>query len=153
MILAGVFIVLNYEKVAAPRNTPPYFLLAAGIGGIVFFGICSINILRLLFSRNSGLTIDTDGITDNSHSTSVGFIDWDDITKTKILNLGTSKTLLLFTDKPDKYINRAKTRRFRRVLQANHKIQGTPISIISNTLDISIYELQRMINKELNNRR
>ncbi len=148
-ILIGFWLIINSESVALSRNTYQLVPTVGGILGIIFFGICLVNIIRLLFQKNAGLTIDKNGITDNSHSTSVGFIDWNDITGTKRVKIAKTKILLLFTDKPEKYINRAETNRFRRVLEANHKKYGTPISIMSGTLRIKFGDLEKLILERL----
>ncbi len=149
-ILAGVYLILESKSFASSRGESQLVPIVVGIVCIAFFGVCLINILRLMFSRNGGLVMDQDGITDNSHSTSVGFIDWNDITRIESVDLISTKVLLLFTDKPEKYINRAKTNRFRRVLKANHRKFGTPISIVSGTLEVRIDDLESMIRKKLN---
>lgn len=148
-ILIGFMLIINSESFAVSRNTYQLVPIVIGISSITFFGVCSVNILRLLFNRNAGLTIDQNGITDNSHSTSVGFIDWNDITGTKRVDLGVTKVLLLFTDKPEKYIDRAETSRFRRVLEVNNRKYGTPISIMSGTLEIKFGDLEKLILEKL----
>ncbi|MDQ3635851.1 MAG: hypothetical protein M3405_15300 [Acidobacteriota bacterium] len=148
-MLLGFWMIIDSESFAMSKGSSPLIPIVIGILGVAFSGVCLVNILRLLFNRNAGLTIDQNGITDNSHSTSVGFIDWNDITGTKRVDIGVTRILLLFTDKPEKYISRAKTSRFRRVLEANNRKYGTPISIMSGTLEIKFGDLEKLILEKL----
>lgn len=52
----------------------------AGVLSVVFFGLCLVFIAKKLFSHKAGLIIDQYGITENTNATSVGLIEWEDIT-------------------------------------------------------------------------
>ena len=87
-----------------------------------------------------------DGITDNSNATSIGLIEWDDITNIGTVQISSMKILMLETDK---YIERAKNRISKRAMKANHKIYGSPLSIISNSLKIKHGDLEKLNREDL----
>lgn len=122
-----------------------YLVLIIGITSILFFGMCLIFMIRKLFDNSIGLTINEMGITDNSSGTSVGLIEWNDISDIQITQIASTKFILIETTNPEKYINRAKKSISRRAMKANYKMYGTPLSISSNTLQIKFDELLEKI--------
>jgi len=65
---------------------------------------------RKLFDNRPGLVIDAVGITDNSNATSMGLIEWVDITKVEKKQIMSTKFLILHTSNPEKYLQRVKNR-------------------------------------------
>jgi hypothetical protein len=99
------------------------------------------------------LTIDENGITDNTNATSIGLIEWDDITGIDRVEIASSKILIIKTDKPNKYIDRARNGISKRAMKANNKMYGSPISIISSSLKMKFNELENLIESELKRRK
>jgi len=144
------FVVMGICFALYPSQVEPnQQLLIRIIGGvtILFFGTCSIFITRQLFSKQIGLMIDENGITDNSSGTSVGLIDWDDIIEIDTLKVASTKFVLIRIKDANKYINRASDAISKRAMKSNHKTYGTPLSILSNTLKIKHDELLNKINE------
>ena len=119
-----------------------------GVVSVIFFGTCAIFIGLKLFDKKVGLTINETGIIDNSNATSIGLIDWKDIIGVDKIEVTSTKILIIKTDVPDKYIERAKNRLAKRAMKANNKMYGSPISIISNSLKIKSQELEELITSE-----
>lgn len=130
----------------------PTIILVSGIAAIFFFGICSVFIIRKIFDNKPGLTIDQFGITDNTNATSVGLIDWEDITSIKKKQIMSNKFLIIYTNKPQKYIQRNKNIISKLAAKSNFKNYGSPITIISNSLKIDFYELEELLISEFNER-
>ncbi|PTB95733.1 hypothetical protein C9994_10450 [Marivirga lumbricoides] len=149
----GIIFILHPEQVKSPifRNTD--VIRIAGIVSVAFFGLCLVFIAMKLFDKKVGLTIDQNGITDNSNATSVGLIEWADITGIGRVQIASTKILMLETDKPSKYIEKAKNGISKRALKANHKMYGSPISIISNSLKIKYDDLEKLISEEFEKRK
>jgi len=72
-------------------------------------------IVKKVFSRKAGLTINDKGIIDNSNKISIGLIEWDDITGVETIqvnipvygyffSVSSPKMLVLKTNEPEKYI-------------------------------------------------
>ncbi|WP_224489573.1 STM3941 family protein [Robertkochia flava] len=152
-VVFGVLFILNPEKFQSTLFRNPEFIRIAGIASVAFFGLCSIFIAKKLFDNKVGLTIDQNGITDNSNATSIGLIEWADITNIGTVQVQSTKILMLETDKPEKYIERAKNGLAKRAMKANHKMYGSPLSIISNSLKIKYDDLERLITEEFEKRK
>jgi len=102
-----------------------------------------------LFDKGYGLIIDKDGITDNTNGSSVGLISWTDILSIETKQVMTTKFLLVFITNPDKYINHTKGLK-RKLLQANMRANGTPLSITSNSIRCNFDDLQTLLISNLN---
>ena len=152
-VILGIQFAINPEEWLSSRSKSPEFVRLIGIISAIFFGICGIFIARKLFDRKIGLTIDEKGITDNTNATSVGLIEWDDITGIDRLEIASSKILIIKTDKPNKYIEKAKNGVSKRAMKANNKMYGSPISIISSSLKMKFNELENLIESELKRRK
>jgi len=152
-VVLGTLFIMNPEQFKSLIFRNPKTIRIAGIAAFVFFGICLVFIAKILFSNKVGLTIDQNGITDNSNATSIGLIEWDDITDIGTVQVASTKNLMLETDKPEKYIERAKNGIAKRAMKANHKMYGSPLSIISNSLKIKYDDLERMVREEFEKRK
>ena len=152
-VVLGTLFIMNPEQFKSPIFRNPETIRIAGIAAVAFFGLCLVFIARKLFDNKVGLTIDQNGITDNSNATSVGLIEWADIIDIRTVQVASTKILMLATDKPDKYIERAKNGISKRAMKANHKMYGSPLSIISNSLKINYDDLERMIREEIEKRK
>jgi hypothetical protein len=74
-VILGIQFAINPEDWLSSRSKSPEFVRIMGMISIIFFGICGIFIGRKLFDRKIGLTIDENGITDNTNATSIGLIE------------------------------------------------------------------------------
>lgn len=152
-VVLGTLFIMNPEQFKSPIFRNPETIRIAGIAAVAFFGLYLVFIVKKLFDNKIGLTIDQNGITDNSNATSVGLIEWDDITDIGTVQVASTKILMLETDKPEKYIERARNGISKRAMKANYKMYGSPLSIISNSLKIKYEELERMIREEFEKRK
>lgn len=151
-VVLGILFILNPEQLENSRFRNLEMIRIVGIVSVVFFGLCLVFIARKLFDKKVGLTIDQDGITDNSNATSIGLIEWNDITNIGTVQVALTKFIMLETDIPEKYIERAKNEISKRAMKANHKMYGSPLSIISNTLKIKHDDLEKLIREEFEKR-
>ena len=69
----------NFKDMPIPFLKNPLVIKGFGILGILFFGATGISGFRKIFDKKVGLIIDSNGITDNSNASSIGLIEWDDI--------------------------------------------------------------------------
>ena len=97
-----------------------------------------------MFDKTIGLTVDENGIFDNTNASSVGLINWKDITAIKTQQVASTKFLLIYTANPDYYLERVSGFK-RKLLQGNNKVYGTPFSITSNTLKYNFSELEKLL--------
>lgn len=147
-IVGGVWGIIDPERFSSTRY-PKNIVFIIGIVGASFFGICFVFIAKKAFSNKPGLVINDKGIIDNSNATSVGLIEWSDITGMKTLKISSSKIIVIETSKPEKYIKRSKNIVSKNAMKANHRMYGSPLSIISNSLKINFHELENLIANQL----
>ncbi len=152
-VILGIELAMNPEEWLSGGSNSPGFARIMGVISVIFFGICGVFIGRKLVDEKIGLTIDEKGITDNTNATSVGLIEWDDIIGIDKVEISSSKILLIKTDKPDKYIERAKNGISKRAMKANNRMYGSPISIISSSLSIKFSELENLVKSEYKRRK
>ncbi len=154
LIGAIVFVALGVIFILTPNTFNPPFIgntMVIGIIGavaVVFFGIISIYNFKKMFDKTMGLIIDENGITDNTHASSVGLIEWTDITEIKAKQIISSKFLLIYTSNPSKYLDRVNKIQ-RRLMIGNMKMVGTPFSITPNTLKFDCKSLEKLLKERL----
>ena len=115
--------------------------------GFVFmmlFISATVNCIKRLKNRKSGLIINKNGIIDNSGD-SIGIIKWEYINEIKELTLaGKQKFIIIFVSNPDEYVNNA-GRFKRRLMKMNCEIYGSPLSMHADWFDCSHEELKNII--------
>jgi hypothetical protein len=127
----------------------PELIQIIGIVGILFFSATGIYGIRKLFDKKAGLIIDSDGITDNSNASSIGLIEWNDITEIRTKQIMSTKFLLIDIENPEKYIGKAKNGMQAKLMRTNMNMYETPLSITSNTLKYNFDELEKLVKTEL----
>jgi len=126
----------------------PIIIKGIGVLAILFFGATGIYGFKKIFDKKVGLIIDSKGITDNSNGSSIGLIQWKDISNIRVKQVMSTKFLLIDVLNPEKYIKQAKGGIKSRLLRANMKMYGTPLSITSNTLKFNFEELEKLLQSE-----
>jgi len=152
---AAIFVVLGVLFVVRPENFTSQFhqnialIRLVGMLSVVFFGACAIYGMIKIFDKKYGLIIDREGIIDNTNASSIGLINWADILSIETQNVMSTRFLLIFIKNPENYLNRAKGLK-RKLLYANMKMYGTPLSIISNSIKFNFDDLEDLIKANLN---
>lgn len=144
-VIAGIFFSIEPSNFVSSVYRNEQIIRIAGIASVIFFGACFIWILRKFFDDKVGLQIDETGITDNSSGVSIGLINWNDITGIETYQIYSTKFIVLLTDQPDKYIQKASNGLIKKAMQANHSMCGSPLTINSNSLKIKHAELEKLI--------
>lgn len=147
-VISGFFFIIIPETFITFWIRNPQTIRIVGIAAVLFFGAASIYGFRKLFDSDNGLIIDDKGIFDNTNASSVGLIDWIDIIEIQTKQIMSTKFLLIFTNNPDKYLDKA-TGFKRRLMNGNMKMYGTPLSITSNTLRHNFDDLERLIRDKM----
>ena len=137
-VVGGIFI---FMLANGQSRYHPLLLQIVGIIGIVFFSWTGFMSIKKLFDSQPGLVIDHKGITDNSSGVSMGLIPWEDIASVETTKMIGTKFLIIQLHDPQKYLDQAKSPIQKRLLKANHKKYGTPISISVNTLKVKFRTL------------
>jgi hypothetical protein len=151
-VIGGIFFIITPETFISVIFPNLELIRVAGIASILFFGATSIYGARKFVDKSVGLTIDDNGITDNTNASSAGLINWGDITEIKTKQVMSTKFLLIFISNSDKYLDRVSGLK-RRLMRGNMKMYGTPLSITSNTLKYSFNDLEKLILHRLKEQR
>ena len=150
-VLLGILFIIYPEKFISYIMRSEEFIRIAGIASVLFFGSTGIYGIFKMFDNKIGLTIDENGIIDNTNATSIGLIKWSEITEIKTEQVMSTKFLLIFVNDQSKILEKASGMK-RKLMEANAKMYGTPISITANTLKFDFDELERLIKKKLSNK-
>ncbi|WP_179337641.1 STM3941 family protein [Winogradskyella ludwigii] len=162
-IVGGIYMIIDPNKSTNSRYSEE-FLFFIGLLSILFFGLCLIFIAKKVFTRKAGLIINDKGIIDNSNGTSIGLIEWNDITGVETIkvsapvydyffSVSSPKMLLIKTSKPEKYIEHSKNMISKEAMKANNRMYGTPLTIIAHTLKINSSKLEKIISEQLKQRK
>jgi hypothetical protein len=112
----------------------------AAICAATLFGI--VMIVKQSSSKQPGLLIGEDGLTDHSNIASVGFIPWGDIDSIKVVDGDFKRPLIVVVVRnPETYINKVAKMSMSRDYQFQH--YGSPILINPASLD---YPVQMLVN-------
>ena len=150
-VILGICLFLNAGMLSG--NSDSLFqnsMLRKVVGAItvLFFGATGLFGVSKLLTNNIGLAIGRDGIVDNSNGSSIGLVEWGDITEINTQQVMSTKFLLIHVVDPEKYISKAKNAMVSRLMKSNMKMYGTPISITSNTLKIDFSKLEELVRSE-----
>ncbi len=115
-------------------------------GGL--FSIALVFWVKKFFDFKPGLVLNKKGILDNSNSISVGLIPWYTITGIGERAISSQKLILVYVSNP-KELMEQQTFVKRRFLKGNFERYGTPVAIISNTLDCSYSKLYELLVMEV----
>ena len=145
--VSGFYGFLSPETFVSGKHKNPDTIQALGIAAAgISLGLIIPFALKW-FRNKPGLIIDEEGITDISNVSYMGLIEWNDITGIKKVKNGPLKSIILMTDKPEKYINKAKKVN-RRQMQKVHGFHGSPLMLVSSRLKIKHDDMVDLITKE-----
>jgi hypothetical protein len=145
-IALGFWLVFSFATMQTRFS--PLMIQILGIASILFFGLALFFTIPKYFDKSPGLIFTNKGIVDNTNGTSVGLIEWDDIVEITAIEIWKTKAILLLTDKPEKYIEKANSSQDK-IMRANLKMYGTPLCITPQTLKIDFEDLYDLILEEL----
>lgn len=151
LVITALFLFLNadnFKEHSFIFLSNPLVVKGIGVLGVLFFGTTGIFGFKKLFDKKVGLKIDSNGITDNSNASSIGLIEWIDITDIITKQVMSTKFLLIKTSNPEKYIAKAKNGMIAKLMRSNMKMYQTPLSITSNTLKYDFEKLEKLIQTE-----
>ena len=143
-VIIGILFLLNPESFTSFRYRNEDFIRIAGILSTIFFGATGIYGCFKFFDKKVGLTLNDEGIIDNTNASSIGNINWDEISEIKMEQVMSTKFLLVYIKNPNKFIESSSGFK-KKIMIANNKMYGTPISITSNTLKCNFDELEKIV--------
>ena len=145
-VVLGIYFITTMADQQTRFN--PTLVKGVGIASVLFFGATGIYGIKKLFDNNVGLTIDDNGIIDNTNATSIGLIKWADITEIRTEQVMSTKFLLIFTKDPNEILEKVSGMK-RKLMAGNMKMYGTPLSITSTTLKYDCNDLEKLLKDRL----
>ena len=146
-LVLGINFMVNPEKYISYAFRSPELIRISGISAFLFSTLCIIFISIKLFDKKPGLTIDKNGITDNSNYNKVGLIEWNEIIGIRTEQIMSTKFLLIDVQNPEKFIEKA-SRIKASLMRANMRMYNTPLSISSTALKYDFENLEKTIETE-----
>jgi hypothetical protein len=146
-VVLGAMILMDYQGLSSHMFQSVVFNKSIAVIAILFFGTVAVTIPSKLLTNSMGVVINEKGIIDYSNLSSIGLIEWIDIKGIRTEKVERTSFLLIDTNKPKKYIDKAKSRFKRSLLNGNKRMYGTPLSITSVVLEVPFAELERSILK------
>ena len=147
LLIAGAVAFLSPESLLSPKNNEVGKIKFLGMACATVGLLLSIFIIKKWLTQKTGFTIDQAGITDISNASYTGLVEWNDITKIEGKKVGPIKLIIIHTNNPEKYINKAKKIAIRQ-MRKNLSFYGSPILIVSSRLKIKYDELLVQLTNE-----
>lgn len=122
------------------------FVIFNGLVGVLFFGVCGVVAIKKLLQTKPGLTINTQGVRDQSGLTSSVWIDWKNVKAVQPSTVAGQKYVCLILHDASAYTHRGNALQ-RWMVRMNIKLVGTPVNISDNTLMIAFDELLAALQK------
>jgi hypothetical protein len=148
-IVCGLWVIILNSKYTLLSGAINVIMLVLGSIAILFFVAIAITVLHKLFDKKPGLTINQQGILDNSSGISVGLIPWAEIKEVKIARVISQKFMMLITTDPKKYIDKEPNPLKKFFMKMNHKMFGSPISISANMLSTNFNALEKLVREKM----
>jgi hypothetical protein len=126
----------------------PLLLKVTGYSSILFFAAAGMFILYKLFDSKPGLVIDNEGLHDNSNASSAQLVTWSQIKGIKIEQVMSTRFILVDIHDPEGFMENI-VGLMKRLMMGNYKMYGTPISIISNSLNCNTENLYKIISERM----
>jgi hypothetical protein len=127
-----------------------FLLKMLGIILILCFCILSVYYVKKWRDKKPALIINNDGIIDNSSIFSVGHILWEDAKYISVEEVYKNRSICIFLDNPDKYLNRQSNLLKRIFMQLNSRKRGMYITFPEAALDYNFNELYNIIRSFFN---
>lgn len=151
-VILGIFFIINPVTFLSPIMKSEVIIRIVGVISVLFFGAVAIYAIKKMLDNKVGLTIDDNGIIDNTNASSVGLIKWSDITEITTKQVMSTKFLLIFTKDPHDILEKVSWIK-RKLMAANMKMYGTPLCITSSTLKYNFSDLEKLMKDRLNEQR
>jgi hypothetical protein len=149
-VAIGCWFLIAPPQISNPVFGNPTTLFITGLASVIFFGLVAVVVIRKLPDNKAGLTINEQGIIDNSSGVSAGLVPWSDIQEIRVSQVMNQKFLMFIVKNPQDYISRQSNALKRKGMEINYKSYGSPISISANSLQTNFDNLYSLLNKKLN---
>ena len=147
LALSGAFVAIApwaTDVQMAPASYGWLFQIAGLVVAVVAM-ITMVTGLSGIWQPRPGLVIDGDGVYNMTGGVDHDLIPWADITDLGQFRQNRKHLIMLYTDKPEQYIDRQKTRHDRQAAEAMRIMTGTPLAIDPAGLTASLPDVMNML--------
>ncbi len=144
-VVLSVMILMDKEGLTSIMFRSEILNKVVAVIAILFFGTVCVTIPWKLFQNNMGLIINDKGIVDKSNLSSIGLIEWEDITGIRTEQVQKTRFFLIDTNRPQKYIDKANSKFKKRLLSGNKRMYKTPLSITLTILKVKFKDLEKIL--------
>lgn len=149
ILLLSILFIMNGLTMLLEWNgemvrTSPFLVKLIGVLSILFFGGIIFVSSKQLFDPELGVTLDEEGLNDQSNGFAVGWIKWQNITHIETQSFLWMKSLVIHTNNPEKYLQEASGLKLR-ILAGNLKRAKTPIIVSSRNLKIKQAKFEQLV--------
>lgn len=152
-VAIGLWILIYQPYIGNPVFDNVIIKYGASTAGIIFFGFLAFFFLKKISDKKPGLTINNEGIHDNSSATAIGLIPWHDITYFSISSVMSQQFLVIGLKDPERYIAAQTNLLKKKSFGLNYRNYGSPIVVSANTLEYNLYELKATLENKLTEQR
>ena len=139
---AMIFVVLGLVNWIDPERYTDIWIIV----GVFFFGLCAAIFLWILIGKQSGITINKEGVKQEA----IGLVLWEDIVDFNLRKISAGRTsstyLIVIIKDPKNYIENFTTNKFaRKIMNSNLKSYGSPISFEATSYKMNAREIHRLL--------
>lgn len=124
------------------------FIKVLGYVGTLIFIFCAAFVSQKVFTKKAGLTIDEEGITDNSMNVSFPKVLWKEISEIKTIQISGDNFITVFLKHPESFIASEPNSVKRKMLELNYASLKSPINIAASRLKVDFEELLAIVQEE-----
>jgi hypothetical protein len=144
-VVLSIMILMDKEGLTSIMFRSEMLNKVVAVIAILFFGTVCVTIPWKLFQNNMGLIINDKGIIDKSNLSSIGLIEWEDITGIRTEKVEKTRFFLIDTNKPKKYLDKANSKFKKQLLSGNNRMYKTPLSITLTILKVKFNDLEKLL--------
>lgn len=150
-LLTALFFIAGLLMVIKPfwfiKSDNPSVII---IFGYILLGLAGLGLLVYLVKlsdRKPGLTIDEEGITDNSTGVAAGKIVWSDIRKISVETVSGQPFIMVEVKNAQQYIKAQKNPLKKSMMSLNYSLYKTPIHITAMGMNVKFDDLYKAVSE------
>ncbi|HMR93003.1 MAG TPA: STM3941 family protein [Chitinophagaceae bacterium] len=138
LAIAVVFVAAAVLFILRPfwfiRSDNPSVIVTIGYILLVLFGLITFLLIKKWLDKTPGLTLDEEGLTDNSGSMAAAKVYWKDVRKVFRQEVAGQPFVMIEVKNPQHYLSAQKNPVKRQVMELNYRLYKTPVSIAAGSL-------------------
>lgn len=138
-----VFLTINIQDFGQPIIAVPS--IGLGIIGLVFFGGTAFGLLEKFKDVQPGLTVNEEGLFENTTFISFGFIPWSDIEEIAEVSARGQHSVVVKLRNPQEYVAQPAMPQVKIFRWLHNLFHSSPVQVSSNSLPLAHHEIHQLI--------